>query len=615
MLKQKARIRWKLEGDENSKYFHASIRRKYNKSNIRGVNVNGMWNEDPEVVNLEVFQHFKSIFSEPNGCRPMLVGCPVSYGPPTTSTVSAPGPRNTADQSGPHTDHSGPSNEKSRPAPPILSTNVNGADTPSVFVSNTHGQSQSMFRVTVAENESLQAEFSEKEIWDAINECASNKAPGPDEAINQFWSTGSISSGCNSSFITLVPKNTDSVSLNEYRPISLIGSLYKVIAKLLSIRIRNVILHLVDFEQSAFIKGRNIIDGVLIANEILEYLKNNRLKSLVFKVNFKKAFDSLNWDFLDKMMALMGFGNKWPNWISSCLKSASISVLVNGSPTKEFKLERGVRQGDPFFPFLFINAAKGLNWLAKNAVSNNLFSGVEIGRDKINISHLQYTDDTIFSGSWSMENIGNLMKLLKCFVLSSGLKVNYNKSNLFGVGIDKVEVEEMANLFGCNVVLKKLKSVRRKFFWGGAGDESKISWVKRDDVIRPLADGGLNVGSLFVKILALIGKWWWRFYTEPASLWVKTSIISGLTSPSRSRGRLVMATILGFGMILGLRKVILRCMTRSKNTKLEEPLPEPERLMTACFRRMRDEIENITKGSMGSSRLCVENVEGLCDER
>ncbi|XP_071718980.1 uncharacterized mitochondrial protein AtMg01250-like [Rutidosis leptorrhynchoides] len=150
-------------------------------------------------------------------------------------------------------------------------------------------------------------------------------------------------------------------------------------------------------------------------------------------------------------MRFMGFGEKWRGWIRTCLRMASISVLDNGSPTKEFKMERGVRQGNPLSPFLFIIAVEGLNWLTKSAVAKNLFSGVEIEDAKIPISHLQYADDTVFFGTWSLDNFENLMKLLRCFELCSGLKVNYNKSNLFGVGVDKYEVESMANLFGCNI--------------------------------------------------------------------------------------------------------------------------------------------------------------------
>ncbi|XP_071712476.1 uncharacterized mitochondrial protein AtMg01250-like [Rutidosis leptorrhynchoides] len=147
----------------------------------------------------------------------------------------------------------------------------------------------------------------------------------------------------------------------------------------------------------------------------------------------------------------MGFGVIWRKWILSCLQSATISVLVNGSPTNEFKLKRGVRQGDPLSPFLFILAAEGLNVITKGVVNSNMFKGVEIGSEKIFISHLQYADDTIFFGEWSEGNLRNLMKLLKCFELTSGLKVNYNKSNLFGIGVEKRVVENMASVYKCKV--------------------------------------------------------------------------------------------------------------------------------------------------------------------
>ncbi|XP_071739297.1 uncharacterized mitochondrial protein AtMg01250-like [Rutidosis leptorrhynchoides] len=133
----------------------------------------------------------------------------------------------------------------------------------------------------------------------------------------------------------------------------------------------------------------------------------------------------------------MGFGDKWRKWMLACFKSASISVLVNGSPTQEFNLEKGVRQGDPLSPFLFIIAAEGLNLLAKKATESGLLKGVEIGSDKILVSHLQYADDTLFIGEWGRQNFNNLMKLLNCFERVSGLKINYHKSQIFGIGVKR----------------------------------------------------------------------------------------------------------------------------------------------------------------------------------
>ncbi|XP_071738709.1 uncharacterized protein [Rutidosis leptorrhynchoides] len=335
------------------KFFHASIRRKYNKCNFCGFTVNGVWTEDPAEVKDTLYAHFQKLFTKNAGCRPKLVGCTIPDGPNMS----------------------------------------NGSDS---------SAGSGCFRLSYSESAELEAHFSE-EIWKVIH-------------------------------------------------------------------------HLVGFEQSDFIRGRNIIDGALIANESLEFLKHNKLRSMVFKVDFEKGFDSLNWEFLEEMMGFMGFGVKWRSWIASCLKSASISVLVNGSPTKEFKLGRG------------------------------------------------YADDTIFFDTWSVVNIENLMKLLKRFELSSGIKVNHNKSNLFGVGVDNNEVEIWL-IFLVVSVLEKLECVRCKFFWGGSGDESKISWVKWDDVIRPL-------GSLNYKILALIGKWWWMFKTETTSLWV--NVIKSIYGASRS---------------------------------------------------------------------------------
>ncbi|XP_071695356.1 secreted RxLR effector protein 78-like [Rutidosis leptorrhynchoides] len=149
-------------------------------------------------------------------------------------------------------------------------------------------------------------------------------------------------------------------------------------------------------EQSAFLGGRYILDGALVANEVVEDLKRNKKHGLIFKVDFEKAFDSVNWDYLLELMKSMGFGTIWCKWISSCLKSATISILINGSPTSEFNLKRGVRQGDPLSPFLFIIAAEGLNILTKMAVERGMYKGVEVGKDKVVISHLQYADDTIF---------------------------------------------------------------------------------------------------------------------------------------------------------------------------------------------------------------------------
>ncbi|GKD29268.1 RNA-directed DNA polymerase, eukaryota, reverse transcriptase zinc-binding domain protein [Tanacetum coccineum] len=226
-------------------------------------------------------------------------------------------------------------------------------------------------RVSSIDANMLENPFEEKEVWEAVKSYGGDKALGPDGK--------EISRGCNSSFMALIPKVADPIGLSEYRPISLIGGYYKIIAKILAERIKLVIGKLVGEVQNAFIGERFILNGILIANETVDFVKKNKRKGLIFKVDFKKAYDSINWKmimcnipkdalFQDKVELLE---------FEACLESSSMSVLVNGSLTVEFGLERDVRQGDPLSSFLFILAAKGLNSMIKEAV-DKVSGGLEV---------------------------------------------------------------------------------------------------------------------------------------------------------------------------------------------------------------------------------------------
>ena len=114
---------------------------------------------------------------------------------------------------------------------------------------------------------------------------------------------------------------------------------------------------------------------------------------MFFKIDFEKAFDSLNWNFLDDVMLQMNFGVNWRRWINRCLSSASISVLINGSPCNEFQMAKGVRQGDPLAPFLFIIAAEAFNVAMKQACDRGVFHGLHLPNSGPRISHMQFAND------------------------------------------------------------------------------------------------------------------------------------------------------------------------------------------------------------------------------
>ncbi|GJX94035.1 putative RNA-directed DNA polymerase, eukaryota, reverse transcriptase zinc-binding domain protein [Tanacetum coccineum] len=267
--------------------------------------------------------------------------------------------------------------------------------------------------------------------------------------VKRFKTDGFIPRGCNSSFIALVPKKQDPLYINDYRLISLIGCQYKVIAKVLANRLQKVVHSVVSEVQTAYVKGRQIIDGPLTVNKIISWASKRNERLFLFKVDFEKEFDSLDWNFLDNVMQQMGFSHNWRKWIRGCLTSSFSSVIVNGSPTKEFDIQCGLRQGDPLSHFLFIIVVEALHITFLEAKAKGIFDGVKIGSNKVDVSNLQFADDALILGKWSLENARTLCRILRCFNLASGLKVNFSKSKLFGVGVDASDIQGFANILDC----------------------------------------------------------------------------------------------------------------------------------------------------------------------
>nr|GEV86550.1 putative RNA-directed DNA polymerase, eukaryota, reverse transcriptase zinc-binding domain protein [Tanacetum cinerariifolium] len=282
-------------------------------------------------------------------------------------------------------------------------------------------------KVTEVDARRLEREFSEKEVWEEIQGCGGDKAPGPDgfnfKFIRKMWEI------IKSDLIRAIMWRILLV-LGTFGQL-FIGCYYKIIAKMLAERVKRVVSSVVWEVQNAFIKGRYTLYDVRIANETMDFLKRLKKNGLIFKG--------------------LGFGVKWRKWVEAYLYSSRISILVNGSSTEEFCLESGVRQGDPLFPFLFNLAVEGLNAIINEAVEKGISRGVRMGANNVMVSHLQYADDTIFFSEWNKENAKSLMCILKCFEEVSGLRVNYNKSKLYGIGVNEVDLRDMAGWIGCGV--------------------------------------------------------------------------------------------------------------------------------------------------------------------
>ncbi|KAK3217810.1 hypothetical protein Dsin_011780 [Dipteronia sinensis] len=166
-------------------------------------------------------------------------------------------------------------------------------------------------------------------------------------------------------------------------------------------------------------------------------------------MDFEKAYDSVDHRFLDSCLEGMGFGEKLRGWIRNCISSPMISILVNGSPTNEFGIGRGLMQGDPMSPFLFNIVVEALNRLLLKARDLNLFRGKVFGRGRIHLTHLQFADDTILFIEAKEDFVVNVRRVLRCFEIGSGLKINFHKSGLDTVGKVSISGDRWASLFRC----------------------------------------------------------------------------------------------------------------------------------------------------------------------
>ncbi|KAL9663373.1 hypothetical protein QQ045_018759 [Rhodiola kirilowii] len=188
----------------------------------------------------------------------------------------------------------------------------------------------------------------------------------------------------------------------------------------------------------------------MITNELIHSARRANRRALILKLDFCKAYDSISWEYLDQIQQMMGFGVKWRQWILECISTPKLAVVVNGSPIEEFSMERGLRQGNPLSPFLFLMVAEGLSRLLSKAKDVGDLRGVELVRNGERMNHLQYPDDTVIFCEAEMVEIKALRRILKSFEASSGLRINYSKSKCVGIGVKEIELRQYAQTLGCD---------------------------------------------------------------------------------------------------------------------------------------------------------------------
>ncbi|XP_033134016.1 uncharacterized protein LOC117127540 [Brassica rapa] len=402
-LKQRSRVQWSVDGDSNTAYYHGIIKSRQAQNQIVF-----LLGRDGTIIDRieDIKEHAVDYYT-------LLLGGPTSSAAPSPSVIASFLPL--------------------RCSPEAVSL--------------------------------LDAGFSDLDIQTAFFALPKSKAPGPDgypaeffianwsvvgtdmiAAIKEFLTTGCLLQQWNSTIISLIPKKPNANQMTEFRPISCCNTVYKVASKLLANRIKAALPKLISSSQSAFVPGRLLVENVLLATELVSgYKWKDISKRCMLKVDLQKAFDSINWDFILNTLEALGFPSHFRKLISQCISTTRFSVSVNGELCGYFKGTKGLRQGDPLSPYLFVIALEVFSQMlnAKFRVGD---IGYHPNTSEIEATHLAFADDIMIFFDGEKSSLENIVDTMELFATWSGLRMNKDKTELFVGGLNQAETTDLTSL-------------------------------------------------------------------------------------------------------------------------------------------------------------------------
>jgi hypothetical protein len=383
--KQRAHVNWLQKGDRNTSYFHAACRERRKKNRIEKLKrEDGVWLEREEEKRTYIANYFSLLFRS------------------------------------------------------------NGGQTSQQLLNAVEA------KVSPGMNENLVKEFTVEEVKQVLDSIGDLKAPGPDGMpsvfYKKFWGVigeqiiqeimevlrgAAMPEEWNETTIVLIPKVTKPTQVKDLRPISLCNVLYKIVAKVLANRLKHILPEIISPVQSAFVPRRLISDNILVAYEISHYMRGRRKGNRGYaavKLNMSKAYDRVEWHFLEDMMNKMGFCRQWIELIMKCVSSVKYRIRVNDVLSNEVRPERGLRQGDPLSPYLFLICAEGFSALVQQAEREGSLRGVKVCPGAPSVSHLLFADDSLILCRAKEGDAQKLQDILNLYEECSGQMINKDKS-------------------------------------------------------------------------------------------------------------------------------------------------------------------------------------------